>query len=51
MLTKRQPLIDLVLTGRYAPNQIVQIADIVTEMVECRRVYNRGVEAKRGMEF
>jgi cob(I)alamin adenosyltransferase len=50
-LTKRQPHIDLVLTGRYGADQIVQIADTVTEMVECRHAYHRGVEAKAGMEF
>ena len=50
-LTKRRPHIDVVLTGRYAPDEIVQIADTVTEMVECRHAYHRGVEAKAGMEF
>lgn len=50
-LNKRPPHIDIVLTGRYAPDPIVQMADTVTEMVECRHAYHKGVEAKAGMEF
>lgn len=47
----RPPELNLVLTGRYAPPEIMEIADTVTEMIEHRHAYQRGVEAKAGMEF
>ena len=51
-LIKKRPLhLNLVLTGRYAAPEIMEIADTVTEMTEQRHAYHRGVEAKAGMEF
>ncbi len=42
---------DIVLTGRYAPERIIQVADTVTVMQERRHAYQRGIAAKAGMEF
>jgi cob(I)alamin adenosyltransferase len=42
--------IELVLTGRYAPQEIIDIADLVTEMQEIKHPYNDGVEARDGIE-
>lgn len=42
--------IELVLTGRYAPQEIIEIADLVTEMKEIKHPYNDGVEARDGIE-
>jgi cob(I)alamin adenosyltransferase len=51
-LVKKKPhQLNLVLTGRYASPEIIEIADTVTEMTELRHAYQRGVEAKVGMEF
>lgn len=51
-LIKKRPLhLNLVLTGRYAAPEIMEIADTITEMTEQRHAYHRGVEAKAGMEF
>lgn len=51
-LIKKRPLhLDLVLTGRYASSELLEIADTVTEMTEHRHAYHQGVEAKAGMEF
>ena len=51
-LVRQRPLhLNLVLTGRYAAPEIMEIADTVTEMTEQRHAYQRGVEAKAGMEF
>lgn len=43
--------VDVVLTGRYAPEEIFQIADTITIMSERRHAYQRGIAAKAGMEF
>ncbi|MHC1705145.1 MAG: cob(I)yrinic acid a,c-diamide adenosyltransferase [Tenuifilaceae bacterium] len=42
---------ELVLTGRYAPAQLIEIADLVTEMKEIKHYYNQGIEARKGIEF
>lgn len=51
LLEKRPPEMDLVLTGRYAPEELIQIADTVTIMGERRHAYQDGIAAKAGMEF
>ena len=51
LIQKRPAHLNLVLTGRYAAPEILAIADTVTEMKEERHAYQRGVEAKAGMEF
>ncbi|MBN1888971.1 MAG: cob(I)yrinic acid a,c-diamide adenosyltransferase [Thermoflexales bacterium] len=43
--------VELVLTGRRAPQAILDRADLVTEMRELRHPYQRGIEARAGIEF
>jgi cob(I)alamin adenosyltransferase len=51
-LVKAKPAhVELVLTGRNAPDEIVQIADLVTEMKEVKHPYNEGVAARKGIEY
>ena len=47
----RPPRLELILTGRYAPDELVELADTVTEMREIKHHYQKGVEARRGIEF
>jgi cob(I)alamin adenosyltransferase len=42
---------EIVITGRYAPPELVEIADLVTEMKEIKHYYTKGVEARKGIEF
>ncbi|MFY9402729.1 MAG: cob(I)yrinic acid a,c-diamide adenosyltransferase [Candidatus Omnitrophota bacterium] len=42
---------EIVLTGRYAPLQIIKIADLVSRIDEVRHYYKKGVKARRGIEF
>ena len=42
---------ELVLTGRKAPEEIIEAADLVTEMVEVKHPYNSGFEARKGIEY
>ncbi|MGB9661003.1 MAG: cob(I)yrinic acid a,c-diamide adenosyltransferase [Moorellaceae bacterium] len=51
LLHKRPPEIEVVLTGRYAPEAIKAAADLVTEMRPLKHPYEKGVEARQGIEF
>ena len=42
--------VELVITGRYADDRILQNADLVTEMREIKHYYQRGVQARAGIE-
>ena len=41
---------EIVLTGRNAPNKIVELADLVTEMKEIKHYFKHGVKARKGIE-
>ncbi len=43
--------VELILTGRYAPQEIIDIADLVTEMKEVKHYYQDGIQAREGIEF
>ena len=43
--------VELVLTGRYAPPSIINIADLVTVMCEVKHPYMVGIAAREGIEF
>ena len=42
--------VELVLTGRYAPQAIIDRADLVTEMKEIRHYYQKNIQARTGIE-
>ena len=41
----------IVLTGRNAPRELLDIADTVTEMREVKHAFSRGVKARKGIEY
>jgi len=43
--------VNVVATGRDAPPALVDIADTVTEMVKVKHAYDRGIPARRGLDF
>ena len=47
---KPKPL-DLVLTGRNARDEIIERADLVTEMREIKHPFRKGIKAKKGIDF
>lgn len=47
----RPPHVELVMTGRQAPAQLVKVADLVTEMREVKHYYRSGVLARPGVDF
>ncbi len=49
---KRKPLeMELILTGRYVPIELFELADLVTEMKEIKHYYKKGVSAREGIEL
>ncbi len=51
LLEKKPGSVELILTGRYAPLEIVHRADLVTEMHMIKHPFNQGVAARRGIEY
>lgn len=49
-LIGRAPHVEVVLTGRYAPEAIIEIADLVTEMKEVKHYYHAGVLSRDGID-
>jgi cob(I)alamin adenosyltransferase len=51
-LIKNKPKhVELVLTGRNAADEIVEVADLVTEMKEIKHPFNKGYQARKGIEY
>jgi cob(I)alamin adenosyltransferase len=42
--------VELILTGRYCPDKLIELADLVTEMKEVKHYYQKGVKSRRGIE-
>ncbi len=51
LINKKPEHVELVLTGRYAPHELIDVADLVTEMKEIKHPYQKGIEARKGIEF
>jgi cob(I)alamin adenosyltransferase len=51
ILANRTSHLEIVLTGRYAPDALYEVADLVTEMKEIKHYYKTGVQARKGIEF
>jgi cob(I)alamin adenosyltransferase len=50
LLDERPRDVELVLTGRRAPQELLDRADLVTEMLEVKHPYQRGIGARQGIE-
>jgi len=47
----RPDRVNVIATGRDAPEALIDVADTVTEMVNVRHAYDRGIRARRGIDF
>ena len=47
---KRNERTEIIITGRYATQEIMDFADLVTEMKEVKHYYQQGVQARVGIE-
>ena len=50
-LKKRPEMQHVIITGRHAPEDLVEYADLVTEMSVVKHPYSRGIKAQPGIEF
>lgn len=51
IIKDRPKRVELILTGRYAEPQLVQTADLVTEMLMVKHPYSQGIKARRGIDY
>lgn len=42
--------VELILTGRYCPQELIELADLVTEMKEVKHYYQKGIISRKGIE-
>lgn len=49
-IKSRKPSVEVVVTGRYAPEELLEIADLVTEMKEIKHYYTQGVLSRNGID-
>jgi cob(I)alamin adenosyltransferase len=50
-LEERSPRTSVIVTGRYAPDEVIAIADTVTEMVKVKHAMDEGIGARKGIEY
>ena len=51
MLKVRKPWVEVVLTGSKAPIELIERADLVTEMKKVKHYFDAGVKARKGIEY
>ncbi|MFA3782290.1 cob(I)yrinic acid a,c-diamide adenosyltransferase [Melioribacteraceae bacterium 4301-Me] len=50
LIDQKPPNIELILTGRYCPEELIEKADLVTEMTEIKHYYQKGISTRKGIE-
>ena len=50
-LIRKPKDLEMVLTGRYAPKELIKLADYVTDMRPIKHPYNQGIKARKGIEY
>jgi cob(I)alamin adenosyltransferase len=50
IISKKPEDVELILTGRYCPQELIDLADLVTEMKEVKHYYQKGITSRRGIE-
>ena len=51
LITDKPKNVELILTGRKADTKLVQLADVVTEMLKIKHPYDKGVMARKGIDY
>ncbi len=51
MLAQRKPEVSVILTGRHAPERLIEAADTVTEMREVKHPFREGILALKGIDY
>lgn len=51
LIDRRDPAVEIVLTGRGAAAELIELADLVTEMKNVKHPFDKGAPARRGIEY
>ena len=52
VLEQKPYMLHVIITGRYAPDELIEFADLVTEVREIKHPYKeQGIKAQPGLEF
>jgi len=51
IIDRRDPVVEIVMTGRGATRELIGLADLVTEMKNVKHPFDKGLPARRGIEF
>ena len=51
IIHRKDPAVEIVMTGRGATQELIDLADLVTEMKNIRHPFDKGLAARRGIEF
>ncbi len=51
VLKQKRPELHVIITGRYAKDELIELADLVTEMRLVKHPYRKGIRAQKGIEF
>ncbi len=51
LIDRRDPSVEIVMTGRGATDELIAMADLVTEMKNIKHPFDKGIEARQGIEF
>ena len=51
IIDRRDSRVEIVMTGRGATEELIEMADLVTEMKKIKHPFNKGEPARRGIEF
>ncbi|BBE31704.1 cob(I)alamin adenolsyltransferase/cobinamide ATP-dependent adenolsyltransferase [Tepiditoga spiralis] len=50
VLKERNKNIEVILTGRYAPKELIEYADLVSDIKEVKHYYNKGILSRKGID-
>ena len=51
IIDRKDPAVEIILTGRGATQELIDLADLVTEMKKIKHPFDKGLGARRGIEF
>ncbi|RKY10318.1 MAG: cob(I)yrinic acid a,c-diamide adenosyltransferase [Planctomycetota bacterium] len=51
VIDERNPSVEIVMTGREATEELIALADLVTEMKPIKHPFDKGIKARKGIEF
>lgn len=50
-IKNRSPKVNVILTGRDAPQELIDVADTVSEVNSIKHAYEKGIRAKKGIDY